>query len=210
MSNPSLEGSGPTSTANDPGAGSFRVTCAACGRLHEPVDPLTMNPVCPPCAGRGEALHIGRALELTGKQIDRAVGREAPGSFALGYLEGGRFVAFYVGRADRDLNACLHAWLGVDSHSARYAPSARAAYGSQRRRASAPFRAPSPLPVGVAVDGRYTHFECRYAASAQAAFQDECRHYHELGGSHGLDNEAHPSPPSGSTWLCPVLESHPS
>jgi hypothetical protein len=154
------------------------------------------------------SFHIGHALPLTGLQIDLVVDRTTPGTFALGYLEDGAFVAFYVGRADSDLNGCLHDCLGVDGGDARYAPCARAAYGS-RRRATAPLGTPCPRPVGVAVDGRYTHFEYRYAASARGAYQAECRHYHELGGSSFLDNRRHPEPPLGSGWPCPVAEAHP-
>jgi hypothetical protein len=44
------------------------------------------------------------------------------------------------------------------------------------------------------VDGRYTHFEFSYAASAEQAFERECCNYHDFGGSYGLDNERHPVP----------------
>jgi len=43
-----------------------------------------------------------------------------------------------------------------------------------------------------------------YAASDEAAFEEECRSYHGLGGSDGLDNECHPAPPPGSARKCPV------
>jgi len=43
----------------------------------------------------------------------------------------------------------------------------------------------------------------RYAPSAAAAFERECRDYHALGGSDGLDNPCHPEPPAGSACDCP-------
>lgn len=162
----------------------------------------------PACADEAVDFHLSRALPLTVGAIDGAVARTAPGTFALGYLEDGVFVAFYVGRADSDLNGGLHDWLGVDGQPGRYAPGPRAAYGS-RARSGAPFGAPCPRAVGVAVDGRYTHFEYRYAASARAAYQEQCRHYHELGGPFALENASHPAPPRESGWPCPVLDSHP-
>jgi hypothetical protein len=153
------------------------------------------------------ALSLGLCLPLTDATIDRAVTRTAPGNYALGYVEGGEFVPFYVGRADSDVNARLHAWVGVDSNCARYSPSAKAAWGS-RARHPFPRGTPALCSVGVAVDARYTHFEFRYAASAEAAFECECRNYHECGGSHCLDNPRHPAPPGGVSWTCPVPGHH--
>jgi hypothetical protein len=42
------------------------------------------------------------------------------------------------------------------------------------------------------VDSSYTRFAFSYARSAEAAFEEECRIYHEFGGSEGLDNEGPP------------------
>jgi hypothetical protein len=149
------------------------------------------------------SLALGRCHPLTDGVIDETVTRRSPGSYALGYLDGGAFVAFYVGRADSDLNDGLHAWVGVDSHSDRYSPGAKAAWGSHRPKRLSPC-APALCSVGVAVDARYTHFEFSYASSAQAAFECECRNYHEFGGSHCLDNPRHPAPPGDVSWTCPL------
>jgi hypothetical protein len=141
---------------------------------------------------------------LTDKNIDEAVGRTSPGSYALGYLDGGTFVVFYVGRSDSDVNARLHSWIGVDGGSPRSWPSARAAYGTRHRR-SLPLPTPALSSVGVVADSGYTHFEFSYAPSAKAAFEGECCTYHDFGGSYGsLDNKRHPAPPEGVSWMCPA------
>ena len=184
---------------------SLLVSCVACGELHKPECPLDLSPVCAPCTGRYAAasLDMGEYHPLTRHKIDELVTRGSPGNYALGYLDGGTFVPFYVGRSDADLNGGLQAWIGVDSRSARYAPATKAAYGSRRRRAR-PLDAPALRAVGVVVDARYTHFEFSYATSATAAFRKECRNYHDFGGSYGLDNERHPMAPEGVRCSCPV------
>jgi hypothetical protein len=114
-------------------------------------------------------------------------------------MDGGTFVVFYVGRSDFDVNARLHSWVGVDGTSTRYCSSAKAAYGPGRRRSPSPLGAPAL---------HYTHFEFGYAPSAEAAFENECRNYHDFGGSYGLDNEQHPVPPEGYSWECPLHGPH--
>ena len=53
--------------------------------------------------------------------------------------------------------------------------------------------------------GEYKEFKFSYASSAKAAYEKECRNYHDFGGPEGdLDNETHPAKPSGSHWRCPV------
>ncbi len=190
-------------------AESLLVSRAVCEKLHEPECPLDLSPLCPACTGRYTmgSLHIGGCHPLTEEEIDAEVTRTSPGTYRLGYLDGGAFIVFYVGRSDSDLNDRLHSWVGVDSRSTRYCPSARAAYGS-RRRSSLPLGTPAPRPVGVAVDGRYTHFEFIYAPTAMAAFEKDCRNYHDFGGSHGLDNERHPMATAGCSWTCPVHGHH--
>jgi hypothetical protein len=145
---------------------------------------------------------------LSEERIDETVGRTSPGSYALGYLDGGAFIAFYVGRSDSDVNARLRSWIGVDGGSTSYWPGAKAAYGT-RHRHFPPLPTPALSPVGVVVDCGYTHFEFSYAPSAKAAFEGECRAYHDFGGSYGsLDNERHPAPPEGVSWMCPVHGDH--
>lgn len=51
------------------------------------------------------------------------------------------------------------------------------------------------------VPERYTHFKFGYFASAKAAFEKECRLYHDFDPP---DNKVHPARPQGSDWKCPV------
>lgn len=51
---------------------------------------------------------------------------------------------------------------------------------------------------------RYSQFKFSYATSPKAAFEKECRNYHDFGGSQSLDNEIHPQRPQGTDWRCPV------
>jgi hypothetical protein len=51
---------------------------------------------------------------------------------------------------------------------------------------------------------KYSDFKFSYATSPKAAFEKECRNYHDFGGSEKLDNDKHPQRPSGSGWKCPV------
>jgi len=53
---------------------------------------------------------------------------------------------------------------------------------------------------------RYTHFKFSYATSPKAAFEKECRNYHDFGGVDKLDNEYHPQRPDGTNWKCPVCD----
>jgi hypothetical protein len=184
---------------------SLLVSCTACGKLHKPEQPLASNPVCPPCTGRyaQASVQMSGAHPLTAQRIDEEVTRTSSGNYALGYLDGGTFLVFYVGRADADLNERLQQWVGAESRCARYAPSTKAAWGSSHRR-SRPSRTPALCPVGVVMDGRYTHFQFSYAPSSRTAFEKECRNYHDFGCSYGLDNERHPAAPEGVEWHCPV------
>jgi hypothetical protein len=56
--------------------------------------------------------------------------------------------------------------------------------------------------VGIGVDSSYTRFAYSYARSAEAAFEKECRNYHEFGANGGRDNEAHPVSTPGSSGEC--------
>lgn len=51
--------------------------------------------------------------------------------------------------------------------------------------------------------GKYSKFKFSYATSSKAAFEKECRNYHDFGGSEKLDNEDHPQRPDGINWKCP-------
>ena len=50
----------------------------------------------------------------------------------------------------------------------------------------------------------YEKFKYSYATSPKAAFEKECRNYHDFGGSEKLDNKIHPSRPPKTDWKCPI------
>ncbi|MGH7287687.1 MAG: hypothetical protein ACREI8_06670 [Myxococcota bacterium] len=174
------------------------VSCTWCRGLHPVENPLEFNPVCPSCAGRylAGSLEMKGSYPLSHDAIDSAVTRTSAGTFALGYMDGAVFVAFYVGRSDSDVKHTLHDWVGMPSRYRVYAPSSKAACGS-RHRGPLPFDVPALARVGMNVESSYTRFSFRYARSAEAAFEEECRNYHDLGGSGGLDNEGPPRPTPG-------------
>ena len=174
-----------------------RASCFWCERLHQAEHPLS---VCPTCA----ASHPMRLLEMSGPYslsddaIDENLTRASPGNYALGYMDGTTFMVFYVGRSDSDVKQRLHDWVGAPSRYARYAPSTWRVYAS-RWDGPLPRGAPALDHMGMGVDSSYTGFAYSYAASADAAFEKECRNYHDFGESGGLDNEAHPVPTPGSS-----------
>ena len=129
---------------------------------------------------------------LTAEAIDEKLTRKSPGNYALGYLDSGTFMVFYVGRSDSDLRRRLHAWVGAPSRYERFAPSARAAWGVHRR-GLLPLDVSTQEHVGVDVDDRYTRFAYSYAPSADAAFAKEWRNYDAFGGRDALDNAVPPS-----------------
>jgi hypothetical protein len=147
------------------------------------------------------SLEMNGSYPLNDQAIDEMVSRTSPGNYALGYMDGTTFMVFYVGRSDSDVRRRLHEWVGAPSRYERYAPSATAAWGSGPR-GYLPPGAPALDRVGIGVDSSYTRFAYSYAPSAKAAFEQECRNYHEFGGSNGLDNEAHPVSTPGSSEEC--------
>lgn len=142
-----------------------------------------------------------RALPLMHVTIDEMVLRTSLGTFQLGYMDGTPFMAFYVGRSDSDLKHCLHDWVGMPSRCKTYALSTRAVCGFRHRRVLS-LRPQTLHRVGSRVDSAYSRFVFSYAPSSKAAFDNECRDYHDFGGRDGLDNEHHPVPPPGSLWQC--------
>ena len=50
----------------------------------------------------------------------------------------------------------------------------------------------------------YKRFKYDYFASPKAAFEKECRLYHDFGGKQKLDNDVHPARPENANWECPV------
>lgn len=138
------------------------------------------------------SLEMSGAYRLTGAGIDATLARAGPGNYALGYMEDGAFVVFYVGRSDSDLRQRLHEWVGRPSPGG---PAER--YGSP---AKAPWRAHRTglFPVEAPSRGRvesgespYTHFAFSQASSTEAAYAQEWRNYDAFGGP-GLDNEHEP------------------
>ena len=181
----------------------LQVSCVCCGRLHQVERPLEFHPVCPICTERYPmgSLGMNGSYPLSDKAIDDAVTRVSAGNYALGYLDGTTFMVFYVGRSDSDVKQRLHDWVAAPSRYRKYAPSAKAAYG-YRHRGPLPLGVPALDRVGIGVDSSYTRFAFSYARSAEAAFEKECRNYHDFGGSDGLDNEAHPVSTPGSSGEC--------
>ena len=182
---------------------SLQVSCSSCGRLHQVEHPLDFHPVCPACTGRYPmgSLEMSGFYPLSDKAIDDAVTRVSAGNYALGYMDGTTFMVFYVGRSDSDVKQRLHDWVDAPSRSRKYAPSAKAAYG-YRHRGPLPLGVPALDCVGIGVDSSYTCFAFSYARSAEAAFEKECRNYHDFGGSDGLDNETHPVSTPGRSGEC--------
>lgn len=164
--------------------------CFWCGRPHPGDHPLS---VCPACVAKMTNL---RSLEMRGcypledAVIDEQLTYTSPGNYALGYMEGGTFTVFYVGRSDSDLRQRLHEWVGMPSRDRRYLSLAKASWGIQRRR-RVPVGTPALDRVGSA-QSSYTHFAYSYAPSADEAYAKEWRNYDAFGGSRGLDNENRP------------------
>jgi hypothetical protein len=51
--------------------------------------------------------------------------------------------------------------------------------------------------------GHYKEFKFSYASSPKAAFEKECKNYHDFGENKSLDNKIHPDRPDNSGWKCP-------
>jgi len=49
--------------------------------------------------------------------------------------------------------------------------------------------------------GAYKHFKFGHCSSPKAAFETECRLYHDFDPP---DNHIHPDRPKGTNWACPV------
>lgn len=54
--------------------------------------------------------------------------------------------------------------------------------------------------------GDYKRFKYSYASSPKAAFEKECKNYHDFGEKKRLKNDIHPDRPNGSSWKCPVCD----
>jgi hypothetical protein len=53
---------------------------------------------------------------------------------------------------------------------------------------------------------KYVDFKFSYADSPKAAYEKECKNYHDFGGDTKLDNqrESHPKCPAGTNLKCPM------
>jgi hypothetical protein len=173
-----------------PGVSAQLASCFWCESIHRAEHELS---VCRTCRARFSTM---RLLEMSGSypldpgSIDDVLMQTSPGNYALGYMDGGVFEVFYVGRSDSDLRRRLHEWVGMPTQGERYASSAKASWDVQHR---------GPLPVDVPALGRvgnsessYTRFAYSYAVDADAAFDKECRNYDDFGGRDQLDNEVRP------------------
>ena len=167
-------------------AQSHLVPCFWCERIHPGRHPLS---VCPGCV---TTLTLGMrgSYPLNDEAIDDALSRTSPGNYALGFMDGGNFAVFYVGRSDSDVRQRLHDWVGTPSQYVAFASPAKASWGAHQR---------GQLPVDVPalsrvenVESSYTHFSYRYAASAESAFENELRNFNYFGGKNVLDNETEP------------------
>lgn len=54
--------------------------------------------------------------------------------------------------------------------------------------------------------GNYSEFKYSYATSPKAAFEKECKNYHDFGENQSLENKIHPDRPNGTSWKCPVCD----
>ena len=52
--------------------------------------------------------------------------------------------------------------------------------------------------------GAYPQFKWSYASSEKAAYDKECKNYHDFGGNRLLDNSIHPAKLDGKDWKCKV------
>ncbi len=53
---------------------------------------------------------------------------------------------------------------------------------------------------------KYNRFKFSYVSSSKAAFEKECKNYHDFGEDAHLDNDKHPDRPKGKDWECPVCD----
>ena len=171
------------------------VSCFWCGRLHPGEHQLSVCPACTEKYSTLRSLEMSGSYPLSDEAIDEALKRTSAGNYALGYMDGGTFNVFYVGRSDSDVNQRLHEWVGMPSRYEKYASPAKASWGVHRR-GGFPLDAPALGRVGNA-ETSYTRFAYSYARSAEEAYAKEWRNYDAFGGSHGLDNETQPVSAAG-------------
>jgi hypothetical protein len=126
-------------------------------------------------------LDMDGPFDLTRQAVQASVTQTMPGTFAIGHKDkAGRFQVQFVGRDDANLGAAL--MQAVARGIGRPGMMTRL-FGSK--------------PAANA-------FKFSYATSAQAAYEKQCRNFHNFGETRSLENPGHPAPPAGSGLKCPV------
>lgn len=126
-------------------------------------------------------LDMDGPFDLDRRVIETSVTQPLPGTFAIGHKDkGGRFQVQYVGRDDQNLAAAL-------------LKAVNRGVGK-------------PGIVGRMLGGKpvANAFKFSYASTAQAAYEKQCRNFHAFGETRSLENSAHPTPPPGSGFTCPI------
>jgi len=54
--------------------------------------------------------------------------------------------------------------------------------------------------------GKHPNFKYSYATSPKAAFEKECKNFHDFGGTQKLENDIHPDRPANAGWKCPYCK----
>jgi len=128
------------------------------------------------------SLDMDGPFAFTKDQINRMVKQTGPGTYALGeQTKDGKFKVRYVGRADEDVREAL-----LD------------ALRNERR--------PGGLKALFGGDSGSDSFKVSLAASSDAAFEKQCRKYHDFNSKSQLHNEQHPRPPASKPKKCPVCQ----
>ena len=109
------------------------------------------------------SLDLNGPFDLSVAEIGRQITKTEAGNYALGKMDGTKFIVQYVGRSDSDVATRLKQHVG-----------------------------------------KYPKFKFSYATSPKAAFEKECKNFHDFGTEKKLDNTIHPDRPANSGWKCPV------
>jgi hypothetical protein len=128
------------------------------------------------------SLDMDGPYTFTRDEIHRVMKQSGPGTFALGeQTKDGKFKVRYVGRDDRDVKSAL-----LD------------ALRNEKK--------PGLMDKLTGKGGGNEVFKVSLAASADAAFDKQCRSYHKFNSRSQLENTEHPEPPAGQSMKCPVCQ----
>ena len=64
----------------------------------------------------------------------------------------------------------------------------------------------STIKTWLGKDEKYKMFKYCYTVSPHAAYERQCKNYHEFGGQKQLHNMSHPAPAEGTEWSCPFCQ----